>query len=829
MAHALTRRRPLAGFLAAIAVLLALTLAAPLRAQSGDGGADAINYDVWNALASLAEEAVDDPGTAEDVLNSLRAEVVAMRGQFLAAQTSLQERNLSLREQIAALGPVPAEGETEAADVTERRTELNALLAEREAPLRAADEAFARAEAIIRAIDRELRTRQANALMTLGPTPLNPANWLDAVDAMINSALTLHGEVYNAWLDPAHREEMISDLPLTLGTLALAALLLLRGRRWMEQLTLRLLQSTALLRGRAVAAFFVSLSQLIVPFLGLLLLSTAIKLTRMTGETILALADALVPAGMALFIARWLSLQIFPIVDDPRLSLNLPANHRRRARGLALVFGLLVGIETLYVPFIAPQTQPATAQAVLMFPLVVLCALTMLRFARLLGRHQPRKSVQDGIEIDSSPFFDRMLKLGSRVLLFFGLVAPVLGAAGYMAAALQLTFPAIMSLALVALVMVLHRLITAIYITILGDDERTAQGLVPALAGLLLSMMALAPLALIWGARQTDLIEIWTRFSEGVSLGGARLSPASVLWFFIVFAVGFLITRALQGALGTSVLPKTSMEKGAQKAVISGLGYVGITAAALIAFSSAGIDLSGLAIVAGALSVGIGFGLQNIVSNFVSGIILLIERPVSEGDWVEVGTTSGIVQRISVRSTVIETFDRSKVIVPNADLISGAVTNYTKSSKTGRMIVPVGVAYGTDTRKVESILREIVEAEPLVVLSPKPGVVFMRFGADAMEFEVRAILRDVNFKLSVASEINHKIVARFAAEGIEIPYAQRDIWLRNPEALNRQPPAAAAAPRAQPGPPEPEPDRDTADSAAQSPDQSDDDFREETR
>ncbi|WP_415402962.1 mechanosensitive ion channel family protein [Tateyamaria sp. SN3-11] len=469
--------------------------------------------------------------------------------------------------------------------------------------------------------------------------------------------------------------------------------------------------------------------------------------------------------------------------------MDLPPERRTEGRIYTLILGLVVAVYMLIDSFAEFDRYDAAAVAVLLFPLIVLAALLLIRMGWLLRRTVRERAEDAGQERFYSNRFVGLLGQG---VIAVGLLAPLLAALGYGAAANFLIFPTVLTLALCGTVALLQALLRDIYAALRpGDGARDS--LIPTLGSFVLVLLSLPVLALIWGARVTDLTEVWAQVRVGLTIGDMTISPGSFFTLIIVFVLGYVITRAVQGALKTSVLPKTKIEPGGQVAIVSGLGYVGIFLAALVSITAAGIDLSSLAIVAGALSVGIGFGLQTIVSNFVSGIILLIERPIAEGDWIEVGGQMGYVRSISVRSTRIETFDRTDVIVPNADLISGTVTNYTRGNTVGRVIIPVGVAYGTDTRRVESILKEIADAHPMALANPAPMILFAGFGADSLDFEVRMILRDVNWSLAVRNEVNHQIAARFIEEGIEIPFAQRDIWLRNPEALHPQP---AAAPQA---------------------------------
>jgi small-conductance mechanosensitive channel len=238
------------------------------------------------------------------------------------------------------------------------------------------------------------------------------------------------------------------------------------------------------------------------------------------------------------------------------------------------------------------------------------------------------------------------------------------------------------------------------------------------------------------------------------------------------------------------------MDRGARETLVTMSGYVVVAIAILVALGVAGLEFSNLAIIAGALSVGIGFGLQNIVNNFVSGLILLFERPVKTGDWIVVGSTEGYVKRISIRSTQIETFDRADVIVPNSELISGQVTNWMLRDVHGRARVPIGVAYGSDTEKVKNLLLEVARAHPDVITDgtyPEPRVLFLNFGDSSLNFELRCHVQNVDRRLSVISELNFAIDAAFRANGIEIPFPQRDLHVRDWPAKGLAPDQPAAA------------------------------------
>ncbi|MEO3414117.1 DUF3772 domain-containing protein [Roseovarius sp. CAU 1744] len=786
----MTRIRQLLLVLALVCAGLASVLAMPASAQPGSIEPD---YPTWENVATRADNAIASGRASITALEELRNQIADWRQQFLDAQSVNRSAIGTVSDQLDALGPAPENG-NEAEDIASQRTQLNERLSELQAPVKKAELAYSRADGLIKGIDQIVRDRQKAELLELGPSPLNIAHWDDGLNALLNAYRTLHSELRLAWRSPVQRADTKENLPLILVLLAIGVALVARGRRWCRVLSRRVLKPDERPgAARWLVAFAISVGELLLPYVGALMIVAAMFATGLVGLRTEQMLTALLVSLFIYFLARWVSVRIFPFRTHRDLPLNLDDDQRRTGRVLGTGLGLVVALVNFLEETADIFDWSEAAMIVTIFPVTLVAAGLLWRLSKLLKIHTEAGGVE-GVDT----FRNRLVRLICRAILVLAVVAPVLAAIGYFKAAEALMLPALLSLLLLAVLVVLQRLVNEVYVLLSRKPEDGADSLTTVVAGFVLVLLSLPVFALIWGARVTDLTELWTRFTSGIELGGVRISPTIFLTLALVFTAGYLLTRFIQGTLKNTVLPKTNIDTGGQNAIVSGVGYIGIFLAAIVAVTSAGIDLSSLAIVAGALSVGIGFGLQNIVSNFVSGIILLIERPISEGDWIEVGGTHGYVRDISVRSTTIETFDRSDVIVPNADLVSGTVTNYTKGNTVGRVIVPVGVAYGSDTKQVEQILREIAEAHPMVVANPPPNVVFRGFGADSLDFEIRAILRDVNWMLNVHSDMNHEIARKFADNSIEIPFAQRDVWLRNPETLQNAapPPPAEPAPKA---------------------------------
>jgi potassium efflux system protein len=525
------------------------------------------------------------------------------------------------------------------------------------------------------------------------------------------------------------------------------------------------------------------LNQLL-PFASTILAATSIyyglKLILLgpSGTTLVCGLYMVIALGLA---GRWLSKVIFSGDELNEPLFKMADNNADTAVNNVGLLGWVLGAFFLFKNVFALNSNENNFILAPNFLLIIIASVALFRFAGIANKFEQNR----GLDGDLS-FRQMSLRFLARIIKLISIVGPVIAAIGYYEASIALVYPIIETLLALGVVLIAHtyasELLNITWSRDEGENTLTA-GFLRTLIGIILICIAIPCIALFWGARTTDLTEFWNWLQNGFQFGDARLTPTNLITFVVIFVLGYMITKLIQRGLKDSILPNTRLDAGGKNAVLAVTSYFGIFVVAMIAITAAGIDLSGLAIVAGALSVGIGFGLQAIVSNFVSGIILLIERPIKQGDWVDVGGYSGYVRSINVRSTMIDTFDRATVIVPNSDLIAGTVTNWTHNSDNGRVIVPVGVAYGSDPRRVEEVLREIAESHPRILPGSTPSVVFKQFGADSMDFEIRVILTDVNYLLSVKSEMNYEIFKRFKEEGIEIPFAQRDIHLRDIDKL----------------------------------------------
>ncbi|MDF2231342.1 DUF3772 domain-containing protein [Albimonas sp. CAU 1670] len=774
----LVQHRAAAGALAERLRAAAQPLAAQLKALTGDEAAQ-------EPPAEAGGDAATPPGDAQ-------AEAPP-EGEAEAAKAAAE-----------AEAAAEADAASRSQNLASIRRELQMRVDALESRAKRADLANARADALVREIDELIRNRQVEELLTLGPSPLVPAAWLPALDEAQATVRAIAGETLANAADRA-RAGGDSFAP---SALALAALGLgLLWGVWRGFVVVRRRIGLGSTRGqRALAAAVALLARLVAPVLAIALIRGALGQLQILGADGELVADH-IAAGLATLAIGHAIAGCWFSPNTPALrlsSLDDAAATRALSRS-----NLLAGALGLHQVVVLAGEQLDLSPGTLAVGNLLVLALGAAALWRLAASLHPGPApdaapdggAPDADDADDAPPPDddplaeslqsaasvgrRLETLGAFAMRTVALVAVGLAAAGYYAASQRLFYPTVVTVGIVGAGLILFSLAREGVEAALERRTADAGGLrlLTVLVGFVIVLASLPVLALTWGARTSDIVEVWRLASEGVDIGGARLTPMVFFTFALVFAFGYALTRLLQGILASSVLPNTRLDAGARSAITTGLGWTGITAAALVGIAAAGIDLSNIAIVFGALSVGIGFGLQAIASNFISGIILMIERPVKVGDWILVGGTHGVVKRVAVRATEIETFDKTALIVPNSELISGRVVNYTHNNAVGRLILKAPVAYGTDLKGVQKLLLDIARRDRRVLRYPAPMVLMTGFGPAAIELELRVILRDVNQIFDVQTDLFFEIDRRYREAGIEIPYSQNIVTLREPERL----------------------------------------------
>ena len=282
-----------------------------------------------------------------------------------------------------------------------------------------------------------------------------------------------------------------------------------------------------------------------------------------------------------------------------------------------------------------------------------------------------------------------------------------------------------------------------------------------------------------WGVYDSHGEAMKGVLSLGVTIGSLRLTVGFILLAILLLYGTLLASRAVQSLLMEDVFPRRNLERGAQISMARLVHYGFVLVGFLFALAALGFDLKNVTILGGALGVGIGFGLQQIVNNFVCGIILLFERPISVGDYIELDGQWAEIKKIGLRATIVQNFDKADLVIPNSNLVTNRVINWTRTDRLARIKMPVGVAYGSNVPLVMKILQECAAENESVAKSYEPRVIFMGFGDSSLDFELRVHLQDIDNWYVTRTELYQEIERKFRESGVEIPFPQRDLHVRS--------------------------------------------------
>jgi small-conductance mechanosensitive channel len=745
-----------------------------------------------NAI-NAAEKAIQHLTEVEEELSSLRVDVEGILRESTDTAESLRPQLAAVRSQIEKLGPPPAkDAPPETPAIAAERARLTAFAQSLDGAIKTTELTWVRARQLIEKITVLRHSIFTKNLVERLPSPLLPALWRKLLNETPNVA---HRFAYLAqdWWHWASAE-LRPVIGLVGGALLLFVLLRYAIGRLTDRRAVRNVPPAPSFFERAISVAWVAPLRALPAIAAGLLIYGGLDSLDLLYSPWLQTAAATLRAIVVFAAVAALISTVFAANEPQWRLLSLAEGSARRLsrllRSIAAVYAVDVALTEVSRAFFVPLTLSVVQS------FVASIAFAGLLIGLLLTPFRPQDAPADAARV--SRYYPRWLKAPLWVLAIAIITSALLG---YVALA-----------RFIAQQLVLTGIIVAVgwlgYLAIRALTREPQRGypvgeMLEARFGLdapkrnqlarltelaltfALILCAIPVLMLQWGFSGADIRDWLGSLLFGMEIGQFRISLVRVLLGIVLFIALLFATRLFQRWLREKALRQTRMDPGIVNSIDTVVGYAGIGLSALLAVSYAGFDVTSLAIVAGALSVGIGFGLQSIVNNFVSGLILLIERPIKVGDRIVIGDQQGLVRRISVRATEIETFDRASLIVPNSELITGRVLNWTHRDLLSAVNVKVGVSYDADPEQVAAILKKCAEDHPEVLRTPPPAAFFENFGDSALLFNLRVSLPDVARAWGVQSDLRLAIFKALREAGIEIPFNQVDINLRDLETIKR--------------------------------------------
>jgi potassium-dependent mechanosensitive channel len=749
----------------------------------------AADLEAFKAELDDISHSFEDAAQTEDGLAALKQRLTPLRDQIRDHAAALEPRLKAITDSLAQLGAAPAAGAAEDATIAAERGRLAATQSEVDGALKQARLLGGRADELSDRINARRRQLFTDRLFAHSANLFDPGFWRDAAAAVPGELRTL-GTILNSWAVVARANYEPGGVLAALLTLMAIMAGAWVALYWVRRLTVRpaprrfdkALRALVVLGAHAVAA-----PALTVAFV--LVLRDYRMIPQPAADLGFGLAVAAAVAGfgrgvaVALFAPGEPARRIIPWADQAAESY---AAHLSWAAG---AFGLAILLNFLHRASGAPLAPVVATWA--LFAAVFLIIVMHLLWRSAQADFRAESASVASVAGARLPWL-RVVLWPIAVVIAVALVTGYVGFSAFLALRL-LAALAIGGALTIALVFVdaFATEVTAAdtprgrRMAALFGISPNALDLIAALLSAIvrLVLIVLAVLLLVGyssGLFAEDIFGVFQISSWDFALGGISLSPTNMLAALAILLIGMLAIRGGQRWLETQFLPRTGLDAGLQNSIAALSGYIALVAVLALVLGALGIDLQKIALIAGALSVGIGFGLQSVVSNFVCGLILLAERPIRVGDWVVVKNEEGWVRRISVRATEIETFDRATVIIPNQDFITGAVKNWTHGNTMGRVVVKVRVAYDSDAEKVRGILLACAAQHPQVLPVPPPAVYLMGLGDIGIDFELRCLLANVEQSLAVRTDLQMEILRRFREAAVKIPTPVHDTRIPGP-------------------------------------------------